>query len=107
MTRKAVAPAIIASSLRASGFSQAQLARRAGMPRSVVNAYLRGAREPGVEALARIVAASGRKLAAEPAVRDVDLERAGRLLVQVIELAEALPAKRRGRLTFPPLERPT
>ena len=99
------AAAIIASALRASGLSQAELARRARTPRSVLNAYLRGMREPGAEALARIVAASGRQLAAEPAVRDVDLDRAGRLLVQVIELAEALPARRRGRLTFPPLGR--
>jgi transcriptional regulator with XRE-family HTH domain len=98
-----VVPDIIAGARRASGLSQAELARRAGMPRSVLNAYLRGTREPGSEALARIVAASGRKLSAEPAVRDVDPDRAGRLLVQVIELAEALPAKRRGRLTFPPL----
>ena len=75
------------------------------MPRSVLNAYLRGTREPGAEALARIVAASGRKMATEPAIRTVDIERAGRLLVQVIELAEALPSRRRGRLTFPPLRR--
>ena len=96
-----VVPAIIASALRASGLSQAELARRAHVPRSVLNAYLRGTREPGGEALARIVAASGRRLGAGPSFRDVDLDRAGRLLVQVIELAEALPARRRGRLTFP------
>ena len=104
VTSTPVVPAIITSALRASGLSQAELARRAGTPRSVLNAYLRGTREPGAEALARIVAASGRKLAAEPKVRDLDLERAGRLLVQVIELAEAIPARRRGRLTFPTLE---
>jgi transcriptional regulator with XRE-family HTH domain len=107
VTPKPVAPAIITSALRASGLSQAEVARRAGMPRSVLNAYLHGTREPGAEALARIVAASGRRLAVEPAVRDVDLQRAGRILVQVIKLAEALPARRRGRLTFPPLGRAT
>ena len=103
MTSRHVGSEVIESVLRSSGLSQADLARRAGMPRSVLNAYLRGSREPGAAALARLVAASGRRLATAPATRTVDVERAGRLLVQVIELAEALPARRRGRLTFPPM----
>ena len=95
---------LIESALRYSGLSQAELARRAGIPRSVLNAYVRGTREPGAGALARIVAASGREFRAAPAVRTVDVERAGRLLVQVLELAEHLPTRRRGRLAFPPLQ---
>jgi transcriptional regulator with XRE-family HTH domain len=100
-----VAADLIQSALRFSGLSQAELARRAGMPRSVLNAYVRNTREPGADALARIVGAAGRELRAAPAVRTVDVERAGRLLVQVLELAEHLPTRRRGRLTFPPLSR--
>jgi len=73
------------------------------MPRSVLNAYLRGTREPGTAALERVVSAAGRELRTGPAVRQVDTQRAGRLLVQVLELAEALPAKRKGHLRFPPL----
>lgn len=103
MPSGSTAPAIIESALRSSGLSQAELARRAGLPRSVLNAYVRGTREPGTEALARLVSAAGRKLRTDAAVRELDLERAGRLLVQVLELAEALPARRRGRLLFPPL----
>ena len=99
----ASAPDLIQSALRFSGLSQAALARRVGMPRSVLNAYLRGTREPGAGALARIIGAAGRELRAAPAVRTVDVDRAGRLLVQVLELAEQLPTRRRGRLTFPPL----
>ena len=95
----------IQSALRFSGYSQAELARRAGMPRSVLNAYVRGTRQPGADALGRIIAAAGRELRAAPATRTVDVERAGRLLVQVLELAEQLPTRRRGRLTFPPLHR--
>ena len=38
----------------ASGMRQAALARRAGMTRSVLCAYESGARQPGVDALARI-----------------------------------------------------
>jgi len=92
---------LIASCLRSSGLSQAELARRAGLPRSVLNAYLRGAREPGAGALERIVEASGRRLETAPAARVVDPERAARLLVQVLELAEALPARRRRALRYP------
>jgi transcriptional regulator with XRE-family HTH domain len=103
VTSGALASTLIESAMRASGLSQAELARRAGIPRSVLNAYVRGAREPGTEALARVVAAAGRRLRADPALRQLDLERAGRLLVQVLELAEALPTRRRHRLAFPPL----
>ncbi len=97
---------------RAGGLSQAELARRAGMPRSVLNAYIRGHREPGADALLRIAAAAGQTL--EPVERKppVDPERASRILVQVLGLAEALPFQPRAEIQFPPLidrlgERPT
>ena len=96
---------VVASALASSGLSQAELARRAGLPRSVLNAYVRGTRDPGAAALERIVAAAGRELRTAPRVRQVEPERAGRLLVQVLELAEALPSRRRGTLRFPPLHR--
>ena len=89
-----------------SGLTQAQLARRAGMPRSVVNAYERGKREPGTEALARLVASGGLRLELSPAVRSVDRERAARILNQVLDLAGSLPVRRRGELEFPPLREP-
>jgi transcriptional regulator with XRE-family HTH domain len=72
------------------------------MARSVVNMYEHGRRQPSVEALARILAAAGLELQAESAVRRLDDERAGRLLAQVLDLAEALPHRRRGRLAYPP-----
>jgi transcriptional regulator with XRE-family HTH domain len=87
-----------------SGLRQAELARRAGLPRSVVSAYEHGRRQPGVDALARLAAAAGLELklgAAAP----VDPVRAGRILAQVLDLAEALPARRRGPLEYPPLRR--
>jgi len=89
-----------------AGISQTELARRAGMPRSVVNAYERGKREPGTDALARLVAAAGSTLRLGPVSR-IDLARNGRILEQVLDLAEQLPTRRRGRLTFPPLRRGT
>lgn len=86
-----------------SGLSQAELARRAGLPRSVVNAYVRGTREPGAEAIARLAAAGGLELKLDRRRPPVDPERAGRILVQVLELAEALPFKPRAALGYPHL----
>lgn len=88
---------------RQSGLSQAELARRAGIPRSVLNAYIRGSREPGTNTLLRIAAAGGVALRAESRKPPVDPERASRILVQVLELAEALPFRPRAEMQFPPL----
>src|ERR1700679_1666766 len=86
-----------------SGLRQAELARRAGLPRSVVNAYEHGRRQPGVDALARIAAAAGLELRIGPSSAPVEPLRAGRILAQVLDLAEALPGRRRGALEYPPL----
>ena len=100
-----VAPgASLTEQIRAqSGLSQAELARRAGLPRSVVNAYLKGSREPGADALARLAAAGGFELKLAPRKPPVDAERAGRILIQVLELAEALPFRPRPELEYPRL----
>jgi transcriptional regulator with XRE-family HTH domain len=86
-----------------SGLSQAELARRAGIPRSVLNVYLQGHREPGADTLLRLVAAGGFGL--HPVLREppVDARRAGKILVQVLELAEALPFRPRAEMQFPRL----
>lgn len=89
--------------LRRSGLSQAELARRAGMPRSVVNVYLRGHREPGAGALARLAAAAGLQLELGERKAPVDPYRAGRILVEVLELAEALPFRPKPELSYPRL----
>ena len=86
-----------------SGLSQAELARRAGMPRSVVNAYVRGKREPGADALARLAAAGGLELTLARRKPPIDPERASKILVQVLELAEALPFRPRPELAYPRL----
>jgi transcriptional regulator with XRE-family HTH domain len=86
-----------------SGLSQAELARRAGLPRSVVNAYVRGTREPGSDTLSRLAAAAGLELRFAPRKSPVDADRAGRILVQVLELAEALPFRPRPELDYPRL----
>lgn len=73
------------------------------MPRSVVNAYVRGKREPGSDALARLAAAGGFDLTLSPRRPPVDVQRASRILVQVLELAEALPYRPKPELGYPRL----
>jgi len=95
---------LLRSSRARAGISQAELARRTRVPRTVVNAYERGTRQPAADTLALLLAAAGSELAARPAPK-VDVERNARILEQVLDLAERLPTRRRGRLTFPPLPR--
>src|SRR5215218_4277210 len=98
------AAALIGDVLEQSGLNQAELARRAGLPRSVLNAYLKGHREPGADALMRIAAAGGFKLGVEKRKPPVDPVRAGRILNQVLGLAEALPYRPRAEMQYPPLK---
>jgi uncharacterized protein len=97
------AAGLIAEIQRRSGLSQAELARRAGIPRSVLNVYLRGRREPGTGTLLRLATAAGLSLQLDKRESPVDPERAGRILVQVLELAEALPFRPRSEMQYPPL----
>lgn len=86
-----------------SGLSQAELARRTGIQSSVLSAYEHGRRQPSVSALARIARAAGLELAISP-LSDADaLERSGRILIDVLDLADRMPSKPRGELTYPPL----
>jgi transcriptional regulator with XRE-family HTH domain len=96
--------ALVNDILDRSGLSQAELARRAGLPRSVLNAYLKGHREPGAGALLRIAAAGGVQLGVEKRMPPVDPERAGKILNQVLGLAEALPYRPRAEMAYPPLK---
>ena len=77
---------------RRSGQTQAQVAAVTGIPVTVLSAYERGRRQPGVDALARVVAALGYRVefvsATTPAVRAQRLE-------EVLSLAGALPYRPR------------
>jgi len=100
-----VAAELIAQVRHISGLSQAELARRSGLQQSVLSAYEHGRRQPSVAALARIARAGGLGLAISP-LSDADaLERSGRVLRDVLELADRMPSKPRGELTYPPLIR--
>ena len=103
MNSNVVARRLIAEIRARARLSQAELARAAGMTRSVVNAYERGRRQPSVEALDRLASAAGMRLRVARAEPKIDPERAGRILEQVLELAEALPYRARPRLEYPTL----
>ncbi|HEX9775670.1 MAG TPA: helix-turn-helix transcriptional regulator [Actinomycetota bacterium] len=96
------ASALLRELRRRTGLSQAALARRAGLPRSVMNAYERGARQPGADALADIARSVGYELRLAPIV---DLDRNARALAEVLDLAEALPWRPQRRLRYPRLDR--
>lgn len=81
-----------------AGITQAELARRADVPRSVLNVYERGHREPGTEALASILSAAGFELDLK---RVLDLQHNARVLSEVLDLAESLPWRPRKRLRYP------
>ena len=90
---------LIREARRRAGMSQAELARRTGVPQSVLSAYERGRRQPGVDAVARIVEAVGFGL--RLGTRRPDADRAGRVLRDVLTLVDRIPSRRRGPLRYP------
>jgi transcriptional regulator with XRE-family HTH domain len=95
---------MVKSILERSGLSQAELARRAGVPRSVINVYVNGHRDPGANMLSRLASAGGLQLELGKRRAPVDPYRAGRILVEVLELAEALPFSPKAELNYPRLD---
>lgn len=62
-------PALLAEARRASGLSQAEVARRAGTSRPTVSAYEHGHRNPTLETVERLLAVNGQQLALVPVPR--------------------------------------
>jgi transcriptional regulator with XRE-family HTH domain len=100
-----LAATLIAEIVGRSGLTQAELARRAGLDRSVLSAYAHGRRQPSVAALGRIADGAGLKLEMAPSIDGPATEHAGRVLSQVLDLAGSLPYRPRPRLEYPPLIR--
>jgi transcriptional regulator with XRE-family HTH domain len=102
-----------ATDLRAArqraGMSQRQLAAAAGTSQAAVSAYESGRKQPTVDVASRLLEACGTELRAVPLTGGrtwAELERNGRILAQVLELAELLPFRRSPTLTFPRLPTP-
>src|SRR2546421_5925091 len=83
-----------------AGLSQSALAARARTSQATISAYESGRKQPSVDTLSRLLAATGRRLTAERALprepSPDDHARTARVLVDVLALAEALPSRRRG-----------
>jgi transcriptional regulator with XRE-family HTH domain len=92
-----------------AGLTQAALAHAAGTSQATISAYESGRKEPSLETFSRLLAAAGVRLTvaprAQPVVRPsaAQLAKAGRTLVDVLRLAEALPTRHEPALRFPPL----
>ena len=95
---------------RDSGLTQEALAARAGTSQATVSAYESARKQPSVATLSRLLAAAGSRLTIESAERPViqvserQLAERGRTLVEVLELAEALPTRHEPTLRFPRLQ---
>ena len=90
-----------------AGLTQVALATRTGTSQATISAYESGRKRPSVETLSRLLAATGHRLTVERgSARSPSREehaRVARTLVDVLALAEALPARRRGALRYPRL----
>lgn len=98
-TRGGIATELLLQARRAAKLTQAGLARKARIPRSVLNAYERGHRQPGADTLASILGAAGFELRLGPRI---EYARNARVLADVLDLAERLPWRPRKTLAYPP-----
>jgi transcriptional regulator with XRE-family HTH domain len=93
---------LLVEARKAAGLTQAHLARKAGIPRSVLNAYEHEKRQPGADALLSILRAAGFELRLSPRINQ---ERNARVLAEVLDLAERLPYRPRRTLRYPKFPR--
>jgi transcriptional regulator with XRE-family HTH domain len=102
---------LLSQARRRAGITQRELADRAGTSQATVSAYESGRKVPSVDTLGRLLATMGARLAVEDAAgapvapTAADLRRAGRVLADVLTLAEALPKRHEPELRYPRLER--
>ena len=92
-----------------AGLSKRELARRARTSPAAIVAYKAGTREPAYDTFRRIIEAAGfdAVVSLVPAGRRPDRETAAHRLVQVVELAQAIPRRRPAPrvLSYPPFGR--
>jgi transcriptional regulator with XRE-family HTH domain len=104
------AAATLRSARRRAGLSQRTLAARAGTSQATISAYETGTKQPTLATFARLLAASGARLSADPSPpatwepSTTELDRRGRTLVDVLALAHELPVRHEPELRFPRLD---
>jgi uncharacterized protein len=94
---------------RRHGLTQAELARRAGTSQPVVSAYEHDRRDPTLATLRRLIEAGGDHLLVDAVAPPHDgpppaagVEEHARRLVDVLLLADAIPARPRSRVLAAP-----
>lgn len=103
------AASILRRARRQAGLTQSALAGRSATSQATVSAYENGRKQPSVATLARLLAAAGSRLTSTPIERPVvrvneaELTSRAKTLLEVLALAEALPARPEPTLRFPPL----
>lgn len=95
-----LAEVIVEARMR-SGLSRRELARRSGTSQATIAAYEQGRVSPSIRVLQRIVLAAGFVVDVE--LKSADEVERGRILEQLLDLAEQYPWKERGALEFPVL----
>lgn len=97
---ESAAATLLRRARRRRDWTQAELARRAGMPASQLCAYETSTKQPSAATLARLLAIAGVTLGAvEPRVERL---RQAAELVDVLGLLEVVPLRAPGALTAPP-----
>ena len=100
-------PSTLRRARRVAGLSQTALAQRAGTSQATISAYESGRKQPSVDTLGRLLAATGsrltvdRRLPREPTA--AEHARVARTLADVLALAEALPTRHDPELRYPRL----
>lgn len=90
---------LLARARRDAGLTQRELARRTGVAQPLISAYEKGHRQPGADMLLRLLRGTGNEV---ELVSTVERSRvAAKKLEQVAAMAMALPARRKGPLTYP------
>lgn len=99
MPREITAASVLVRALELSGLTQAELARRAGSPRSLIGDYVKGRKQPSFAQLLRLVGASGcdaRMQISAPSRANAEQ------LELVCAIAMVMPRSDRGALRYPP-----
>jgi len=92
-----------------AGLTQGELADACGTSQATISAYESGRKQPSVETLDRLLSAAGSRLRADSGHQRLIVPspqrhaRTAGTLVEVLALAEALPARHEPRLRFPRL----
>jgi hypothetical protein len=88
-------PTVLRDARERAGLTQAALAERTATSQATISAYESGRKQPSVDTLARLLAATGQRLAVQPGhgfePSREQHRRTARVLAQVLALAEALP----------------